>query len=1202
MLKKTLSNKRNSLLTRLHSQLIQNNQKGFNVFSIKTSVSSFHSLTKNKLNDSIKNKKEFKYFSSTSNFINNEEHIKDNIKESILSNVKSESFKVIPIRIPEVLMPYGKTVKFTVTEDLNYLFKIQKSTNVKFCAFLYNKKKNITSNIGVLCSSMSIISNNMISLTSDEGDCRVFADIDKEDFFLLENKYKENKEAKDKNSDAVNASLNKEALLTDKEQNMKYLSDDNDDNDFSDNEYLEDEAEFKEEAEDDNEPENNIDLNTESVKTYIREVYQYSDESSISQFLADFEVSKNLLTDINKVIFSFYEVATKQQMDTSKIREVNNAVILIQNILKINIDFINSLNNKAFFTKEDEEEINKILKNKKNFKYNPFNSNNFNNDNNSKEKETENESDEENIFKNISKEYENKENEKSLFSLINKDSKEKKKEKVIDINDSNKEGNKENSINININNCNNDELNKENDSKDENYSENQAYINFKNTINDMNAKLISDYNSGTKTTRAKFLTEINKLLFHNIQKFLKLSTEFKKYFPYKDAMDFLSSKDPIERTKNLTSFVYEIGDFVIKDVFMFNEYKKDINQKQEKYLLRFVKKQVDKYSSSESQDNYFKRLNDLFANNEINEQTKRSIQLEIEQAFNSAISNSENESEDKKKLSIVEDIFSFPWDKRQEVVFDVKYTAEVLNTDLYGLQKVKMRIDEYVAKLKRTYNNNGKSKNKGFVILITGPPGTGKTTVAHLIGKALKRKTGLINLSGETDTINLKGSRRTYVDSQPSIFFKEMVKLGVKNPVIILDEIDKIANKGDKQSHSASSALLELLNPEENHNFIDQYLNVPLDFSETIFICTSNYNVNLLEPLLDRVEILEIDDYTFKEKKEISERYLIPRLLKEYGLDYSHNESKNIIDITEDSSNISTISNNENADTSSDITNSKVELIFPSHVVEEIIRDYTHYSTGCRGIKRSLEKIIRKINIDLFINLKDLSIKEVNGDNVSSNNNKSKININHLPFKQLIVDIDLVDKYLSSHKTADSNLKKLIIESKEGYLCSDNYGSIDRMIIKQRPIEVLDSKDRDYDKLNKIFKNTTLKDIYKNLELLVKVSKPVKESIDTAIDIARKEISRLISDDIPLEVENLLKAYSLYITNPYIEKKGNSFGLVFLVSLIGNMFGFHPIEDNILILGELNSKGHILKVVNLKYILSSCEYYGIKKLLLPEGK
>jgi ATP-dependent Lon protease len=175
-----------------------------------------------------------------------------------------------------------------------------------------------------------------------------------------------------------------------------------------------------------------------------------------------------------------------------------------------------------------------------------------------------------------------------------------------------------------------------------------------------------------------------------------------------------------------------------------------------------------------------------------------------------------------------------------------------------------------------------------MVLLLTGPPGVGKTTIAQSIGECLKRPTALVSMAGQNDPMHMKGSKRTYVDSQPGIFIKELQKLEVKNPVFIIDEIDKIGSnniRGDP-----SSTLLELLNPEQSNSFADNYLDFEFDFSECIFICTSNSLENMMQPLLDRIEVINVPPYLPTEKLSIANRYLIPEFRKEYEFNRTKND------------------------------------------------------------------------------------------------------------------------------------------------------------------------------------------------------------------------------------------------------------------------------------------------------------------------
>lgn len=230
-------------------------------------------------------------------------------------------------------------------------------------------------------------------------------------------------------------------------------------------------------------------------------------------------------------------------------------------------------------------------------------------------------------------------------------------------------------------------------------------------------------------------------------------------------------------------------------------------------------------------------------------------------------------------MSYVELIAELPWNRSSEDRLDLKHAREILDRDHFGLDKVKKRLIEYLAV--RKLNPSG----RGAILCLAGPPGVGKTSLGQSIARAMGRQFARISLGGIRDEAEVRGHRRTYIGAMPGRLIQDIRRCGTNNPVIMLDEVDKLGSdfRGDP-----ASALLEVLDPRQNHAFVDRYLDVPFDLSKALFICTANYVGNIPQALLDRLELIEIPGYTDHDKLAIGKKYLVPRQMKEHGLQAKH--------------------------------------------------------------------------------------------------------------------------------------------------------------------------------------------------------------------------------------------------------------------------------------------------------------------------
>lgn len=294
-------------------------------------------------------------------------------------------------------------------------------------------------------------------------------------------------------------------------------------------------------------------------------------------------------------------------------------------------------------------------------------------------------------------------------------------------------------------------------------------------------------------------------------------------------------------------------------------------------------------------------------------------------------------------------LISLPWSVKTKDILDVRRAKEILDEDHYGLEKVKERVLEYLSVLKRV------KKIKGPILCFVGPPGVGKTSIAKSIARALGRNFVSVSLGGVRDEAEIRGHRRTYIGSLPGRIIQWMRKAKSKNPVFLLDEIDKM---GVDWRGDPSAALLEVLDPEQNYRFVDHYLDVEFDLSDVMFICTANTTYTISPTLLDRLEVIHFSGYTWEEKLQIAKKYLIPKELKNHGA-------------KED------------------------EIKFTDDAIKEIIDKYTR-EAGVRNLQREIANIIRKC-------LKEITLSE------EQNKSNKKLT-------PIIIDRNEVYKYLGPPK------------------------------------------------------------------------------------------------------------------------------------------------------------------------------------------
>jgi ATP-dependent Lon protease len=384
----------------------------------------------------------------------------------------------------------------------------------------------------------------------------------------------------------------------------------------------------------------------------------------------------------------------------------------------------------------------------------------------------------------------------------------------------------------------------------------------------------------------------------------------------KDAQDFLETLPVKARFEKLLLFLKREQDVATVQKKINDEVNSKISTLQREFFLReqlkLIKKELG--MEEEGKDQNSRSFRERIAGAGMPEDVRK-VALEELEKFETL---SEQSPEYNLARTYLETLCSLPWSIETEDRLELAHAREVLDSDHTGLEKVKERIIEFLA-VRNLQSRRDPKRGKGSILLLVGPPGVGKTSIGKSVAQAMGRKFYRFSLGGMRDEAEIKGHRRTYIGAMPGKFIQAARRAGSKNAVILLDEIDKLAShyQGDP-----ASALLEVLDPEQNSSFLDHYLDVPFDLSRMIFIATANTLQGIPAPLLDRMEVIELNGYTLEEKEKIARTHLLPKVLEENAL-------------------------------------SPTDLKLEKTALRKLIRDYAR-EPGLRVLEQMLAKIARK--------------------------------------------------------------------------------------------------------------------------------------------------------------------------------------------------------------------------------------------------
>lgn len=594
-----------------------------------------------------------------------------------------------------------------------------------------------------------------------------------------------------------------------------------------------------------------------------------------------------------------------------------------------------------------------------------------------------------------------------------------------------------------------------------------------------------------------------------------------------DKQRILETIDPAKRLEEIFSIIQSEIEILRVEKKIRARVKRQMEKTQKEYYLNEQMNAIQKeLGNADDIRTEIAEIEGKIKTKKLSEEAKEKLKKEVKKLR----SMSPMSAEATVVRNYIDTVLSLPWADYAPTIKDQTFAEDVLNEDHFGLEKVKERILEYLAVTSLS------DKIKGPILCLVGPPGVGKTSLAKSVARSTGRTFSRIALGGVRDEAEIRGHRRTYIGAMPGKILNAIKKAGSGNPVVLLDEIDKMSSdfRGDP-----SSAMLEVLDPEQNHAFNDHYLDLDYDLSQILFIATANSLSGVPKPLLDRMEIIHLSGYTEQEKINIGQQHLIQKAIKANGLD-------------------------------------KSELKFDNSALEELVRYYTR-EAGVRNLEREISSICRKIARELLKNnKKSLSkgtkeVKETKElkDTTAETSSTRTASLDGL--KAPLIDGALVQKYLGprKHSIGEKEARNEIGVG-QGLAYTEVGGDL---LVTE--VAIMSGKG--------------------NLKITGKLGDVMQESAQAAFTYVRSRGAFLgLEDEFYSKID-----IHVHFPEGAIPKDGPSAGITMATALVSALTK-KPFNREVAMTGEITLRGRVLPIGGLKEKLLAAHRGGIKKVIIPK--